>query len=408
MKLFTSYAILSLALLLSGCSSDSEDTGCTASSCGEGTVCDAEDGRASSTTASECIDDSECSNAQVCRNNECVDRCAGVDCPGSQVLTRTLASGSTVVQVAAVMLAYLMKTVGSTASVYRWGMFGRAFADCSQIECKEGLNCAAGVIGSQCLVPCTEASECELIEQCLTQPPVFLAGFRNHCFPNLCGPFDEWEANDIRRNILSDAAYLGPCPVSGDPDGGICWGEFDLNAALGRGGICMGGTGTKLHGESCDPSASHGNPDSCLNAFCAPQTNTCMDFCNIFDDEACPTGSACLVVPDPPGHDRAGVCAPAQATPAAALEACTPSDLGINPCVNGTFCAPRDVQEGSETVCLPACLITPDEDGTGACEAGTCTAVQSSSQKDLVSAKNKLLKARQRDWTLSLTLWRAH
>ena len=377
MKLFTSYAILSLALLLSGCSSDSEDTGCTASSCGEGTVCDAESGQCVIDDSDECIDDSECSDAsQVCRNNECVSRCDGVQCAGSQVCdpdTGLCIDGGSGGGGDACVSDEDCGVDG--VECIDGECLGGAFADCSQIECKEGLNCAAGVIGSQCLVPCTEASECELIEQCLTQPPVFLAGFRNHCFPNLCGPFDEWEANDIRRNILSDAAYLGPCPVSGDPDGGICWGEFDLNAALGRGGICMGGTGTKLHGESCDPSASHGNPDSCLNAFCAPQTNTCMDFCNIFDDEACPTGSACLVVPDPPGHDRAGVCAPAQATPAAALEACTPSDLGINPCVNGTFCAPRDMQEGSETVCLPACLITPDEDGTGACEAGTCTAV---------------------------------
>ena len=376
MKFLVSTTLLSFALLLSGCSSDAEDTGCTAASCGEGTVCDTESGQCVIDDSDECIDDSECSDAtQVCRNNACVSRCDGVQCDASQTCDPTTG------------LCVGGETGGGDACTsdedcgaqgvecISGECLGGPFADCSQIDCKEGLNCASGVIGSQCLVPCTEASECAIVEQCLTQPPVFLAGFRNHCFPNLCGPFDEWESNDIRRNILSDADYLGPCPVSGDPDGGVCWGEFDINDALGRGGICMGASGTKVHGEGCDPEASHGNPDSCLNAFCAPQTNTCMDFCNLFDDEACPTGSACLVVPDPPGHDRAGVCAPAQATPAAALEACTPSDLGINPCTDGTFCAPRDMQEGSDTVCLPACLVTPDADGTGACESGTCTAV---------------------------------
>lgn len=376
MKFFLSYAALCLALVLSGCSSDSDDTGCTAASCGEGTVCDNATGQCVIDDSDECIDDSECGDAtEVCRNNACVSRCDGVQCDGSQVCDPTTG------------LCVGDDTSGGEActsdvdcgaenvACIDGQCLGGAFADCSQIACQEGLNCATGIIGSQCLVPCTEASACAIIEQCLTQPPVFLAGFRNHCFPNLCGPFDNWEANDIRRNILSDAQYLGPCPVSGDPTGGICWGEFDINETLGRGGICMGTTGTKVHGESCDPEASHNNPDSCLDAFCAPQTNTCMDFCNLFDDESCPTGSACLVVPSPPGHDRAGVCAPAQATPAALLEACTPSDLGINPCVDGSFCAPRDMQEGSETVCLPACLMTPDADGTGACESGTCTAV---------------------------------
>ncbi len=379
MRHLLSLSMLSFALIaLSACSSTDEATGCTAASCGEGTVCDAATGQCVLDDSNDCIDDSECTDGQVCRNSECVSRCDGVQCSTGQTCDPSTGlcvdDGSSGGGGDGDCSADEDCLAAGVACINGACLAGPG-ADCSQFECQDGLNCATGLIGSQCLVPCTEASECGIFEQCLTDPPVFLAGFRDHCFTNTCGPHDQFPPGDIRTNILEDAQYLGPCPVSGDPNGGSCWGEFDLVATLGRGGICFGATGTKVHGESCSTVATHGDENACLNSFCAPQTNTCMDFCNLFDDALCPEGSACLVITDPPGHDRAGVCAPQSESPVAPLEACTPSPLGINPCVDGSFCAPRDMQEGTANVCLPACLMTPDADGTGACSTGTCTAV---------------------------------
>jgi len=367
---------------LVACTATEEDGGCTDSSCGPGTVCDPESGLCViPEDDNSCIDDSECqSDTEVCRNNECVERCADVNCPSGQecnastgLCEETSGGGSTGGGGGAGDCT-TDDDCGGGASCIEGACLVGAGGDCSQFQCQEGLNCATGLIGSQCLTPCTQASDCSIIEQCLLSPSIILAGFKDHCFTNLCGPFDQFPPGDNRTFILQDSDYLGPCSVSGDADGGVCWGEFDLVPELGRGGICMGASGTKLHGEACDATATHGDENSCLDSFCAPQTNTCMAFCNLFDDESCPDGSACLVVTDPPGHDRAGVCAPQLETPVAPFEACTQNPL-FNSCTDGTFCAPRDMQEGTETVCLPACLITPDDDGTGACETGTCTAV---------------------------------
>ena len=70
MKFLVSTALLSLALLLTGCSSDTEDTVVPPRPAVKG-LCDTASGQC--VLIDECIDDSECSDAtQVCRNNQCI------------------------------------------------------------------------------------------------------------------------------------------------------------------------------------------------------------------------------------------------------------------------------------------------------------------------------------------------
>ena len=166
--------------------------------------------------------------------------------------------------------------------------------------------------------------------------------------------------------FFQDADYGGPCDADGDGDG-WCVGPF-MGGDGNLQGICLGADGDVEQGGTCDPSATHNATSACNQGLCIEENASCADFCDLFDDELCPTSTVCV-----PLWAGNGVCIAHNPLPLAEVGESCGDAPGALTCVEGSGCGPRGFQPGAENICLAYCLTDAQSGGPGTCQTGTCT-----------------------------------
>ena len=174
-----------------------------------------------------------------------------------------------------------------------------------EIPCAEGFDCISTAAGATCLEPCEDTSTCRAPERCwATGEGSLLGELGGYCFPNLCGPPDNF-------GILKAAEFMGSCDSMGTGDG-VCFGPVS-ETQLGPIGICMNASGALESGATCDSTELNANPDSlCDSGFCTP-ADICLAFCDVSDDQCEPfsDGTPTSCMPGSPMEgSSAGVCQP--------------------------------------------------------------------------------------------------
>ena len=179
--------------------------------------------------------------------------------------------------------------------------------ECSEvIPCAAGHDCVSTVAGASCLEICEDTSACRAMERCWGDGEGSLLGdLGGYCFPNLCGPADNF-------GILRPAEFMGACDAAGTGDG-TCFGPI-TETQLGPIGVCMVNTGDLQAGDACDPTATHADPSAlCAGGTCSP-LGACATFCDSQEGNCEPwadgTETTCIPTASMDGSN-AGLCIPA-------------------------------------------------------------------------------------------------
>jgi hypothetical protein len=152
---------------------------------------------------------------------------------------------------------------------------------------------------------CEDTSACLAMERCWVEGEGSLLGsLGGYCFPNLCGPPDNF-------GILKPAEFMGVCDAAGTGDG-ICFGPVS-ETQLGPIGVCMNITGELAAGSSCDPAASHAEQSGlCSDGLCSA-VNLCVTFCDVQEASCEPwpdgTETSCEVASQIE-DSNSGICSP--------------------------------------------------------------------------------------------------
>jgi len=183
---------------------------------------------------------------------------------------------------------------------------GRDEACSPGVPCAAGHNCVQTAAGASCLEICEETTSCRAAERCWAQGEGSLLGeLGGHCFPNLCGPADNF-------GILRPAEFMGACDAAGTGDG-ICFGPI-AESQLGPIGACMNASGEIAAGSPCDPTVTQADQAGlCAAGTCSP-LNICATFCDT-QAESCEawadgTETSCQSLGDDELASDAGLCFP--------------------------------------------------------------------------------------------------
>ncbi len=306
-----------------------------------------------------CQEDQDCPSAQpLCRQYECVSRCAGVVCSGGGRERCDPLSGR--------CIPYLGETCGSDENCPREHprcvsgfCRGDRLDPCRTAPCAPGLSCVLVRDEELCLQPC-DAQPCRVGERCLDASFGALAAF---CAPNLCRPGGSGVSTLVRS-----AAYGGACETDGIFDG-ICLGPLP-DPEVGDIGVCQA-PGLAPPAAVCSPSAPAGSSAACREGVCSVDAGltdgTCFGLCSAWVGQECPEGQACH-----PQWGGQGVCFELLPEAAAAGARCQPPlDGHFLACEEGSICLPLDLEAG-ERRCLPICDPDAAKTESRACAMGRC------------------------------------
>jgi len=343
-----------LFLTLSAC--DQISTLCKGVTCEGLRVCDTTTGACVIPEDLRCSDDGDCAVLQKCSDAMCVSKCADVTCDTANAEVCDPMSGlcSTGNSCEEDEDCEEGKVCEEDACV------GDRYAECGAKElCAEGLNCMSTYLGEVCLAACEDNDPCMDFETCLDDDVgLWGAGFKNHCFLNLCRP-----GGDI-YGIFQDTAYLGEC-VSGAQTDATCVGPFPFEGG-DEGGFCIA-KGSLEVGELCYP-VPQGQPEKrCGTGGCVGLEDDgigiCLAYCTLFDGESCaPINAAPTACYGFFGTN--GYCVGQVEEPAENGEACT-IQLDAMSCVEDYACTEDDV-------CVPFCDNRAEAGEAGVCESGDC------------------------------------